>query len=271
MASPFLSRMLARLAGRPAGAPAALARVSRRRLEIGVDPVCAYAIGDVHGCVDKLRRLEEAIVADAAAIERSKLLVYLGDYIDRGPGSAAVIEHLMAPPPPGFSRVCLCGNHEEVLVEVVDGLRPFGDWLRLGGEPTLMSYGYDLAYMARQRRAVGTDRTAEILGAIPERHVAFLRQLPTTLSTPSFIFVHAGLRPGVALADQRDEDLMWIREPFLGQGALEFERLVVHGHTPHETPSVGAGRIGVDTGACMGGPLTAVRLMGGTMAFLAAD
>ncbi|RIX98506.1 serine/threonine protein phosphatase [Aureimonas flava] len=260
--------MLERLLARPAPASPPSDREVRRKLDIGVDPMRAYAVGDVHGCIDKLRRLEEAIVADAAEQPSSKLLVYLGDYIDRGPGSAAVIEHLMAPPPDGFSRVCLCGNHEEVLIDVVDGRRSLDDWLRLGGERTLRSYGYDLTYMAKHRRGGGGDRTGEILSALPERHIAFLRQLPSVLSTPSFVFVHAGLRPGAPLAEQRDEDLLWIREPFLTEGAPELGRLVVHGHTPAEEPVAQRGRIGVDTGAYMGGPLTAVRLAEGTMAFL---
>ncbi|WP_061938284.1 metallophosphoesterase family protein [Aureimonas sp. AU22] len=263
-----IPKMLKRFLSRPAPVAPPSPRAPRRKFDIGVDPRCAYAIGDIHGCIDKLRRLEQAIVADAAVIESSKLLVYLGDYIDRGPDSSAVLEHLMAPPPAGFSRVCLCGNHEEALIDLVDGRRSLDDWLRLGGERTLLSYGYDLAYMTRHRRAGGGNRMAEILEAIPKRHIAFLRQLPSVLSTPSYIFVHAGLRPGVPLTEQQDQDLLWIREPFLTHGAGEDGRLVIHGHTPGNVPVATRGRVGVDTGAYMGGQLTAVRLMAGTMAFL---
>ncbi|WP_294645467.1 metallophosphoesterase family protein [uncultured Aureimonas sp.] len=241
-------------------------RAPRRRLDIAVDPIVTYAIGDIHGCIDKLRRLERRIVDDAAAIERSKLLVFLGDYLDRGTGSAAVIEHLMAPPPEGFSRICLCGNHEEALIDVLDGRRTLDDWLRLGGERTLMSYGYDVAYMAKRRRTEGD--AAAIVEALPASHIEFLRQLPVTLSTPSYLFVHAGVRPGIELSQQRDEDLLWIREPFLSRGPGIPGRLVVHGHTPAAAPIVQDQRVGVDTGAYAGGPLTAVRLADATVTFL---
>jgi serine/threonine protein phosphatase 1 len=241
-------------------------RTSRRRLNISLDPVVTYAIGDIHGCIDKLRRLERRIVDDAASIERSKLLVFLGDYIDRGTGSAAVIEHLMAPPPEGFSRICLCGNHEEALIDVLDGRRTLDDWMRLGGERTLMSYGYDVGYLAKLRRTAGD--AAAIVEALPAGHIEFLRQLPVTLSTPSYLFVHAGVRPGIDLSEQRDEDLLWIREPFLSEGPGISGRLVVHGHTPGETPVVRDHRVGVDTGAYAGGPLTAARLDDAAISFL---
>ncbi|MBB3938013.1 metallophosphoesterase family protein [Aureimonas phyllosphaerae] len=267
MGSGTVSKTLKRLlAGSSATAPQP--RVERARPEIAVDPDCAYAIGDIHGCLDKLRQLEQAIVADATAIEGSKLLVYLGDYIDRGVASAAVIEHLLAPPPPGFNRVCLCGNHEEVLVDVLDGRRQIDDWLRFGGERTLLSYGYDIAYMSKHRRGGEAEALARVVEAIPKRHAAFLRQLPSAFATPSYFFAHAGIRPGLAAAEQRDDDLLWIRSPFVTDGAAGFGRLVIHGHTPQDGPVARDGRIGVDTGAYMGGPLTAVRLTADGIAFL---
>lgn len=261
-----MRQLLKRLSPRSRAAPAP--REGRRQLEIAADPDCTYAIGDVHGCIDKLRRLEQAILADAAAVEGRKLIVYLGDYIDRGIDSAAVIEHLLSPPPPDFHRVCLCGNHEEALIDVLEGRRSFDDWLQLGGERTLLSYGYDLSYMAKHKRARGGDALRHLLEAIPDRHVLLLKQLPSSFCTPSYFFAHAGIRPGIPLAEQRDDDLLWIREPFLSDGASTCDRIVVHGHTPSEAPTIVNKRIGVDTGAYMGGPLTAVRLSAGTVRFL---
>ena len=243
-------------------------RERRRRFELSREPDCIYAIGDIHGCMDKLRSLEQAIVEDAQRVQGSKLLVFLGDYIDRGPDSARVIDHLMAPPPTGFQRVCLCGNHEEVLVNLYDDRRRLGDWLQLGGDRTLFSYGYDFHYMTAGRTMSEAAIAQEMFEAIPAEHLRFLRQLPAAFSTPSFFFAHAGARPGVALADQSEHDLLWIRDAFLTAAETDFGRMVIHGHTPTSEPFVGPRRIGIDTGAYMGGPLTAVRLMGGQADFL---
>lgn len=246
-----------------------LARQQRRRLDLPLQPDRIYAIGDIHGCIDSLRSLMAAIEADCQNFEGSRLLVYLGDYIDRGPDSAAVIEHLLAPPPTDFSRICLCGNHEQVLIDVIDRRVPVADWLQLGGDETLLSYGIDLPYLSRQRGLDDEALAAEIESAVPAAHINFLRQLPVAFSTPEQIFVHAGLRPGVALEDQTEQDLLWIRKPFLTAIGANFGRRVIHGHTTAKAPYADAIRVNIDTGAYLGGPLTAVRLERGASHFLA--
>ncbi|KQT69591.1 hypothetical protein ASG54_05655 [Aureimonas sp. Leaf460] len=233
-----------------------------------MQPNRIYAVGDIHGCVDKLRALEAAIIADCVGFTGSRLIVYLGDYIDRGADSAAVIDHLLSEPPKGFSRICLCGNHEEVFVDLLDGRISTSEWLQLGGDDTLLSYGFDIQYMSRHRRLSEVELVAEIVATIPEAHQAFLRGLPASFATLEQIFVHAGLRPGRSLADQAERDLLWIRKAFLEAVAPEFGRLVVHGHTPAEKPFVSDIRVNVDTGAYLGGPLTAVRIEQGRLGFL---
>jgi serine/threonine protein phosphatase 1 len=244
--------------------------VTSRRLDAAARPALLYAIGDVHGCLDQLRRLEAMIAADAAAVEGEKWLVMLGDYVDRGPASAGVLDHLLAPPPPGFRRICLKGNHETMLLQALaEGVAP-AHWLEFGGAATLLSYGLDQAAVDELRRGrLRGGRHRQLLEAhIPEEHLQFLRQLPLMLCVPGFIFAHAGLRPGVRPEDQVEEDLIWIREAFLEAGH-DFGSVVVHGHTPAVEPYRSALRIGIDTGCFMSGRLTALRIDAeGTTGFL---
>lgn len=245
-------------------------RQLRRRFEISNQPDRIYAIGDMHGRMDKLRALESVIVADCEGFTGSKLIVCLGDYIDKGPDSAAVVAHLMKPPPEGFYRICLSGNHEEVLIDVVDGRLSLSTWLRMGGGETLLSYGYDVNRVAKRRKIAAPVLLEQVRNALSSDHVAFLRKLPSTFSTPQQIFVHAGLRPGVPFVQQTEKDLLWIRSPFLHENVPSFGKLVVHGHTPAIQPFASAVRVNVDTGAYHGGPLTAARLEGGKVQFLSA-
>lgn len=231
-----------------------------RRLELPGDPSFVYAIGDVHGCLDKLRALEAAIVADATGCEGLKLLVLLGDYVDRGPDSAGVIDHLVRPPPHSFRRVCLRGNHDDFLLRVLQRPDLAAHWLELGGRQTMLSYGYDLEHLSKLDRRGTMAVVEQFVAEFPATHRAFLDRLPVALSTASYIFVHAGMRPGHPLDEQSDTDLLWIRDDFLHHDGAPFAKPVVHGHTPTLRPVVTRYRIGVDTGACMGGALTAVRL-----------
>lgn len=233
--------------------PTARARVRWQKPDTAI-----YAVGDVHGCLDKLVALESRIVADGAGIDAPKLIVMLGDYVDKGPASAQVLDHLAAPPPPGFERICLAGNHEVRMLDYVEGRVPLAKWLNLDGETTLASYGIDLARLG----AVYRDQAhvdAVIRAAIPAEHVAFLKSLPVMLEARSFVFVHAGIRPGVALERQSDDDLVSIRSAFF-DNADRLDRYVVHGHTPVTAAERAGRRLNIDTGACLGGPLTAVRI-----------
>jgi serine/threonine protein phosphatase 1 len=221
-----------------------------------------YVVGDVHGCSDRLRAMHREIASDLA--ERpvaSVQIVHLGDYVDRGPDSAGVVETLLQPFPlgasgPGPLVVNLMGNHEEMMLMALANADTAPQWLANGGDASLASWGVALRSRARQ--------WAE---AVPERHLAFLRGLPLLHGAGGYVFVHAGLRPEVPLARQSRLDMLWIRQPFLSfEGNLP--AVVVHGHTPKREPVVRRNRIGIDTGACAGGVLTCLVLEGDTLAFL---
>ncbi|MBC8129222.1 MAG: serine/threonine protein phosphatase [Rhizobiaceae bacterium] len=241
-------------------------------MAIDREPERVYAVGDVHGCLDKLRRLEASIVADASGIAGEKIIVHLGDYIDRGPDSARVIDHLLSPAPEGFRRICLCGNHEALLLQALDDPETTAGWLAIGGVRTLESYGYDLEHMADAFRIGRIEAARRVLARLPAPHVAFLRALPVSFTTPARLFVHAGVRPGIALEQQSDHDLLWTRflsaEP-AGRSLLA-GRCVVHGHTVTAMPFASNERVCVDTGAYRGSPLTAACFDGGPVRFLQA-
>lgn len=231
--------------------------MKRRRLIFERWPAVLYAIGDVHGCLSQLLALERQIAAAATAISGAKWIVMLGDYVDRGPQAAEVIEHLLQPPPLGFQRYCLVGNHEQMMLDFLADRSRHTYWLDEGGDATLASYGSD-------PHGAGD-------ALIPAAHHRFLQELPISLQLPGWLFVHAGIRPGVPLAEQSDEDLIWIREPFL-YAALPAGLRVVHGHTPGTAPVTTPHRIGIDTHCFMSGTLTAVRLTeAGAPTFLATE
>jgi serine/threonine protein phosphatase 1 len=217
------------------------------------EPSRVYAIGDIHGRLDLLDRMVAAISCDLARHPtRDAMTVTLGDYIDRGPDSRGVIECLAHNPFP-MPLVALRGNHEAVLEEFLRDPSIADDWRRLGGLETLHSYGVDVAPLMRGR---GYEAAAEALRrALPHSHVAFLASLKLTLSAGRYFFCHAGVRPGVPLAHQREEDLLWIRDEFLDSGA-DFGKVIVHGHTPVAEPQLRPNRVGIDTGAFISGCLT---------------
>lgn len=225
-----------------------------------------YAIGDVHGCRDRLRALHDAILADAERADPAqKVAVYLGDYIDRGIDSRAVIDDLLADPLPGFDRVHLKGNHEDFLLRFLERGEDAAPWLLNGGDATLRSYGVDP--YAGSRDPGPRSLRAALSAAMPEPHLRFFCELRLSHVAGDYLFVHAGLRPGVPLERQDPEDLLWIRTPFLDSRA-DHGKVVVHGHTPASVPEVRQNRIGIDTGAVYGGPLTALVLQDDDRDFL---
>ena len=219
-----------------------------------------YAIGDVHGCHDELRALEDKIVRDGQRFSGRKIIIMLGDYIDRGPNSRRVVEHMMAPPPKGFLRVCLAGNHEVALLNYLDGYLSREPWLGYGGRETLFSYGVDPDRLAS---LYGSSDQADrrIREAVPASHVDFMRTLPVMVCSDDFVFVHAGIRPGVPLEAQDEADLLDIREEFF-RAAHRLDRWVVHGHTIVDVPQLDGRRLDIDTGAFRTGRLTALRIVG---------
>ena len=220
-----------------------------------------YAIGDVHGCLRELQDAEQRIVADAQEKGRPALVVLLGDFVDRGPDSAGVLDHLQEPLPKGLRRICLAGNHEEEMLRFLDDPATAPGWIDSGGAQTLQSYGIRLSDLERRRRSLA-ECMAEAARAVPDLHKTFLRDLPAMLKCGDYLFVHAGLRPGVPLVEQTDTDLTRIREPFLSEGP-RLPVTVVHGHVPALTPSFGVQRIGIDTAAYATGNLTVLRIRDG--------
>lgn len=220
----------------------------------------AYVIGDVHGRLDLLERLLRRIEQDIRERPKPKTsIVFLGDLIDRGPSSAQVIERLRTYSPPGASVHFIMGNHEEVMLRVLSGdssLLP--SWLRFGGVETLRSYGADPHELAE----LGSEEFVRRLkAAVPAKHVEFLETFADSISFGGYVFVHAGIRPGIDLAEQSQADLRWIREPFLAD-STDHGFVVVHGHTITNEVEVTPNRIGIDTGAFCTGTLTALAIEG---------
>jgi serine/threonine protein phosphatase 1 len=201
-----------------------------------------FAIGDVHGCVDKLQALLAA--CDGVRAGREARYVLVGDYIDRGPQSRDVVDFLIRRQRSEGSRlVCLRGNHEQMLLDAAATGRTVPDlldWLSNGGEHTLHSYRVHDPVL------------------LPGAHLDWIKTLPLSFSDSQRHYVHAGIRPGIALAEQTAEDLLWIREPFLSSEG-PYTGFIVHGHTPTRSglPDLRAHRLNLDTGACFGGELTA--------------
>ena len=227
-----------------------------------------YAIGDIHGRLDLLLRLQELIAADAAhsAADR-RVLVYIGDYIDRGRNSAGVIDLLLDRPLPGFEIVHLLGNHEDTLLQFPDDMTVGPSWLTYGGVQTLASYFIDVSPGSWRDERELRRLQGEIRRRVPRRHVEFMRSLPLTHVEGDYLFVHAGIRPGVPLEAQERDDLLWIRDEFL-RSSEDHGKIVVHGHTISERPELLPNRIGIDTGAFHTDRLTGVVLDGTSRAFL---
>jgi serine/threonine protein phosphatase 1 len=220
----------------------------------------AYVVGDVHGRLDLLEQLLDQVHRDLDLRRPDKaLLVFLGDLIDRGPSSAQVVERLRVYRHDKVQPIFLLGNHEEVLLRLVGGeTELIPGWLRFGGAQCLESYGADPKAIAS---APDQAALAAIRQAIPASHIEFLRTFVDTCRFGDYLFVHAGIRPGVALDEQRQSDLRWIREPFLLDDA-DHGFVVVHGHTISNGVDERPNRIGIDTGAYRTGTLTALAIEG---------
>jgi serine/threonine protein phosphatase 1 len=218
----------------------------------------AYAIGDVHGCLDLLEEILAKIAADSRARKPARTtIVFLGDLIDRGPQSSEVVERLRTYRPEFASVVFLMGNHEEVLLRIMSGETDIlPDWLRFGGSECARSYGLDPVDLETREPAAALRLLRR---AVPKEHLKFLSSFADTASFGKYLFVHAGIRPGVPLSEQSAPDLRWIREPFLDDGS-DHGRIVVHGHTISDEVDERSNRIGLDTGAYWTGVLSAVGL-----------
>jgi serine/threonine protein phosphatase 1 len=230
----------------------------RQRGPAGAHGYRAYAIGDIHGRDDLLEQLLGRIDEDLRRRPaRKSLLIFVGDLIDRGPASAQVIERLRTYRRRGIRPVFLLGNHEEVLLRILGGdASLISNWLRFGGAECLKSYGVS-------PRGLSGMEPEDILGilqkAVPAAHAEFLKTFLDTCRFGDYLFVHAGIRPGVELDQQRQTDLRWIREPFLFDDT-DHGFVVVHGHTISTEVEERPNRIGIDTGAYRTGVLTALAI-----------
>ena len=226
-----------------------------------------YAIGDIHGQLELLRRLREMISDDAEVNRRERnVIVYLGDYIDRGPDSRGVIDLFLNEPLTGFEEVHLKGNHEDIMLQFLDNPGVGESWYLTGGDATLISYGVE-----RTARTAGQSQFIaicdQLMRKLPVEHLAFLRSLAMYHVEGDYLFVHAGIRPGRPIESQERQDLMWIRDEFLSSDA-DHGCCVVHGHSIRPEPDMRQNRIGIDTGAFYSGRLTGLVLDGAERRFL---
>ena len=212
--------------------------------------------------------MESAIEADVetAPPETRIILVYLGDYVDRGFDSRAVLEHLCGPALAGMERVLLLGNHDAWMRDFLLGHPVGASWLRFGGDATLLSYGVKMDFRTPEEQRI-LDANKLLVENVPASHRRLLQRLDLAYGLGDYFFCHAGIRPDVPLDQQVEQDLIWIREPFLSWTG-ECGKVIVHGHTVEDVPAVRRNRIGIDTGACFTGNLTCLVLEGSDRRFL---
>jgi serine/threonine protein phosphatase 1 len=204
-----------------------------------------YIIGDIHGCDSLLEKLLQKIAWDP----ETERLIFLGDYIDRGPNPKRVVDLILELSKRG-NVDCLMGNHEGLFIHFLSTGDPRLS-LSNGGETTFRSYGIES----------GIEQREQAISLVPPAHLEFYRSLRFFIELEEYLVVHAGLRPGVALEKQTPEDLLWIREPFL-HSHYDFGKIVVFGHTPFRQPLIMVNKIGLDTGAVYGNRLTCMELPG---------
>ncbi len=229
-----------------------------------------YAVGDVHGRADLLRdllgRIHEEVRADARPIQ--PILLFVGDYVDRGPDSRGVLDAILAEQRRGvFRMICLRGNHDAYLLNFLDNGETGPMWLNVGGAATMHSYGVAPPRL-KTDMAAWREAATQLKAAMPQEHIDLLSNASLMASFRDYVFVHAGVRPGVALDRQSEEDVMTIRSRFLSSDNPAEGKVVVFGHTPFDEPYVRAKKIGIDTGAYSSGVLTALRIFEDQISFV---
>ena len=244
----FLQRFLP---GRERAAPA-----------LAPEGVALYAIGDVHGRADLLQGLLRKIAFDAARLapDVRRELIFLGDYVDRGPDSRGVIDLILSTGAERdfWSVTALKGNHEQALLQFMDEPELWPMWQGFGARETLLSYGVNPPAPGSEPEDWAR-ASREMNAAVPPNHRRFLEQLELYVVRGDYFCVHAGVRPGASLEHQSEQDLLWIRDDFL-RSERRLDKVIVHGHTPAEEAYIGAHRIGLDTGAYATSVLTAIKL-----------
>ncbi len=257
--------MFSRLFNRPRGDDSREGHSRKPTVPTGLR---VYVIGDIHGRLDLLREIETKIARDIGHYPHtSNIVVYLGDYVDRGYSSREVIDHLIDQPLAGVRPVWLIGNHDVWLRDFVRNETDGASWLAYGGDATLVSYGVRLDPRMLEPERLSAARK-QLVGLIPSGHLDFLDSLELGFGLGDYFFVHAGVHPSRSLQDQKETDMLWIRDPFLDSHS-DFGKIVVHGHTVVEQPEIHQNRIAIDTGACWTGQLTCLVLEGMERRFLA--
>ncbi|MGA1874686.1 MAG: metallophosphoesterase family protein [bacterium] len=215
-------------------------------MNMGISTERIFAIGDIHGCFDKLCSLMDRIAPDRL----KDILIFLGDYIDRGPQSMEVVDYLLHLSEIGFKAIFLKGNHEAMLLDYLDNPDDYHRMMYMfnGGYATVESY------TLRMKSGGGF--------LVPPAHMIFFQSLRLFYETDSHIFVHAGLLPGLPLNEQKEKDLLWIRDEFI-HSSYDFGKIVVFGHTPFQEPLILEKKIGIDTGAVYGNKLSCLELPAG--------
>jgi len=234
-----------------------LLKLGRPRPPRAPDGVTVYAIGDIHGRADLLGTLHRRIAVDPA--KGNKLVVYLGDYVDRGAESRQVVDLLLGGPPAGCRAVHLRGNHEQAMLDFREDWQVGADWLSFGGTETARSYGLKPPLAPDPESLVDLQKAVD--GGVPAAHWAFFRDCVPNHVAGDYLFVHAGVRPGVPWDLQSPQDMMWIRDSFLRSRA-DHGKMVVHGHSISEGVEFRPNRIGIDTGAYYSNILTCLVLEG---------
>jgi serine/threonine protein phosphatase 1 len=226
------------------------------------DGICIYAVSDIHGCADQLANVFAAIDLHLSRVQpRRPIHVFLGDYIDRGPASSQVIDMLIERGR-HYETIFLKGNHEAMLFDLLHDPEVFAVFKQYGGLQTLLSYG--LAPSVNPDREEQQALIKALAQKIPHPHRRFFNSLRSKFSCGDFFFVHAGVRAGIPLSQQTEEDLLWIRDEFLSSNK-RFGKFIVHGHTPVPNPDIRPNRINIDTGAYATGVLTLLTIQGDRM------
>ena len=224
-----------------------------------------YCIGDIHGRADLLTLLHEKIKIDAELYQSKKTIIYLGDYIDRGDDSRQVIEILLSNPLTDFEAIYLKGNHEQAMLDFIKYPVAAAAWLSFGGREALNSYGIALMHIPGKKDLAGLAQKLD--DKLPDSHRTFLENTQHFWQCGSYYFVHAGIRPDIALDKQNYEDQLWIRDDFL-ESKRNHGSIIVHGHSITPEPEVRPNRIGIDTGAFSTGVLTCLVLEDDQQRFL---
>lgn len=226
--------------------------------------VRVYAVGDIHGCASELDALIDSIVRDRRNWNGRAHLLFVGDYVDRGPDSKGVVDRMLDLPD-GFEICYLRGNHDQTLLDFLADPSVFRAWRDFGGRETLLSYGVTPPRF--EEMSAFEEARDRFRAALPASHLAFFEALPLFARIGGYFFVHAGVRPGIGLDRQNTEDLLWIRDEFL-VSPEQFGMVVVHGHTPTPQPVRRHNRIGIDTGCYATQVLSAAVLEGNGCRFI---